>query len=94
LWPTWTPLAVSSQRRDMAKSSIARPAGWPLGARRVEIQVHLKERRTYKGTPADRQATENQKNSCKVSFFTPVKSFRGWHWPRFVPVLIKDAICR
>jgi hypothetical protein len=46
----------------MAEILIARPEGGPFGARRVRIQVHLKERRTYKGGVGDRQAAEIRKN--------------------------------
>src|SRR6185369_16513337 len=51
LWPTWGPLAVSSQRRDILKilfhprpwqSALSRPAG-------VQIHVHFQEPRTYRG---------------------------------------------
>src|SRR5689334_14872954 len=55
VWPTWGPLAVNSQRRDMAKSSIfpndVRP---PFGAPRANL-CPCRERATYRGEAAGRQ---------------------------------------
>src|SRR5262245_33781062 len=51
LWPTCGPLAVSSQRRDMSKSSSIPAMAKPLlaGAAGVQNRVHFQEPRTYRG---------------------------------------------
>jgi hypothetical protein len=46
----------------MAKSLLLVQQAAHFGARRVRIQVHLKERRTYTGGSAYRQAAEIHKN--------------------------------
>src|SRR5258708_2461841 len=53
LWPTCGPLAVSSQRRDIAINPLPSPASSvPRG---FKNHVHFQERRTYRGGAARRQ---------------------------------------
>jgi hypothetical protein len=64
LWPTCGPLAVSSQRRDMAKSSMLirrQPVSALAGIKFGPFQ----ERRTYKGRGLVRQDAAGRSRSYK-----------------------------
>src|SRR4051794_21699182 len=57
LWPTWGPLAVSSQRRDIFQNPLPSPRSKQRDSRRagVQIRVHFQEPRTYRGRRVERQ---------------------------------------
>src|SRR5438132_2684934 len=71
LWPTWGPLAVSSQRRDISNSSAipARRIAREYRARGGPNLVHFQELRSYRGKASFRQGFIGCIGACQKRRF-------------------------
>src|ERR1700687_4490185 len=70
LWPTWGPLAVSSQRRDIARNPLPSPPIRPSeGTARGFNLRPSREPRTYRGRRVGRQGFAPQ-DACGKAGFT------------------------